>query len=134
MNNNYTALLSKEGLLVKNLHKLVLFVTFQVDVINESIIMMIMIIIVIIIIKARRSDIVLIDKKNQEIFIIHVAISGYFRVRDKEAEKISKYQYLALEIFQMWNTKTRVIPLVIIVLAVLLEKNNKLNIFTISIA
>ena len=46
-------------------------------------------------------DIVLIDKKNQEMFIIDVAIPGDFRVREKEAEKKSKYQDLALEISRM---------------------------------
>ena len=46
-------------------------------------------------------DIVLIDKKNQETFIIDVAIPGDFRVREKEAEKKSKYQDLALEISRM---------------------------------
>ena len=40
--------------------------------------------------------IVLTDKKNQETFITGVAISGSFRFRAKEAEKILKYQDLAL--------------------------------------
>ena len=48
------------------------------------------------VIKAGRAVIVLIDKKNQETFIINVAIPG-----NKEAEKISKYQDLAWEISQM---------------------------------
>ena len=47
------------------------------------------------VIEARCPDIVLIDMKNQETFIIEVVIPGGFRVRDKEAEKISKYQDLA---------------------------------------
>ena len=51
----------------------------------------------------------LIKKKNQETFIFDEAIPGDFCVRDKKA----KYQNLALEIFQMWNTKTRVIPIII---------------------
>ena len=65
------------------------------------------------VIEARCPDIVLRDKKNQEAFIIEVAIPGDIRVRDKEAEKISKYQDLALKTFQIWNSKTRVIPMVI---------------------
>ena len=64
--------------------------------------------------EAKRPDIVLIDKKNQEIFTISdAAIPEDFRVRDKDAEKISKYQDLTLEIYRMWNTKTRVILIVI---------------------
>ena len=63
--------------------------------------------------EAKRPDIVLIDK-NQEIFTISdAAIPEDFRVRDKDAEKISKYQDLTLEIYRMWNTKTRVILIVI---------------------
>ena len=42
-----------------------------------------------------------------------MAIPGNFRVRDKQAEKISKYQDLALEISRMWKTRTRMIPIVI---------------------
>ena len=42
-----------------------------------------------------------------------MAICGDFRVRDKEAEKIAKCQDLALKTFQIWNSKTRVIPIVI---------------------
>ena len=63
--------------------------------------------------EARCSDIVLIFKKNRETIIINVVIPGEFRVRNKEAEKISKYQDFALEICRTLNTKNRVIPKVI---------------------
>ena len=63
--------------------------------------------------EARRPDIVLFDKKNQETFIVDVAIPEDFHVRDKEAEKISQYQDLALEVSRMQNTKSKVIPIVI---------------------
>ena len=43
------------------------------------------------IIESRCPDIVLIDKKNQETFIIDVAIPEDLCVRNKKAEKISKY-------------------------------------------
>ena len=56
---------------------------------------------------------VLIDKKNRRMFIIDVALPGDYHVRDNKAERISKYQDLASEISRMWNTKTRVIPLVV---------------------
>ena len=51
------------------------------------------------VIEARHPDIVLINKKNQETLIIDVAIPRDFRVRVKKAEKVSKYQDLALEIY-----------------------------------
>ena len=57
------------------------------------------------VIDARHPDIVLINK-NQETLIIDLPIPGDFRVSDKEAEKISIYQDLALKISGMWNTKT----------------------------
>ena len=40
--------------------------------------------------EVRRPDIVLIKKNNQETFIIDIAITMNFRVRDQKAEKISK--------------------------------------------
>ena len=40
--------------------------------------------------EARRPDIVLTKKNNQETFIIDMAITMNFRVRDQKAEKISK--------------------------------------------
>ena len=42
-----------------------------------------------------------------------MAIPWDFCVWDEEAEKISKYKDLALEISRMWNTETRVISIVI---------------------
>ena len=58
--------------------------------------------------EARRSDIVLIFQKNRETIIIDVAIPGEFRFKNKEAQKISKYQDSALEICRTLNTKNRV--------------------------
>ena len=43
------------------------------------------------VIEGRPPDIVLIDKNNQETFIINVTIPEDFRVWDKEAENIVKY-------------------------------------------
>ena len=52
------------------------------------------------IIEARRPDIELIDRMNQEMFIIDVATPR--ESVDKKAEKISKYQELSLKISWMW--------------------------------
>jgi hypothetical protein len=47
--------------------------------------------------------------------LIDVAISGDRNVITKEAEKILKYKDLTIEIQCMWNVKTRVIPVIIII-------------------
>jgi hypothetical protein len=44
--------------------------------------------------------------------LIDVAISGDRNVIKKEAEKISKYKDLTIEIQRMGNVKTRVIPVI----------------------
>ena len=43
-------------------------------------------------IEARRPDIVFTDKKEREVVIIDAAILGDERVKDKELEKLEKYQ------------------------------------------
>ena len=45
--------------------------------------------------------------------LIEVAISGDRNVIRKEAEKILKYKDLTIEIQQMWNVKTKVIPVIV---------------------
>ena len=49
-------------------------------------------------IEARRPDIVFIDKKEREVVIIDVAIPGDDRVKDKELEKVEKYQLLKMKL------------------------------------
>ena len=49
-------------------------------------------------IEARRSDIVFVDKKEREVVIIDVAIPGDDGVKDKELEKLEKYQLLKDEV------------------------------------
>ena len=58
---------------------------------------------------ARRPDIVFIHKKEREVVIINVAIQGDDRVKDKELEKLEKYQLL-----KVWRMrKVIVVPFVI---------------------
>ena len=62
----------------------------------------------------RRPDIVFIDKKEREVVIIDVAILGDDRVKDKELEKLEKYQLLKDEIAKVWRVrKVIVVPVVI---------------------
>ena len=49
-------------------------------------------------IEARRPYIVFIDKKEREVVIIDVAFPGDDRVKDKELEKLEKYQLFSDEI------------------------------------
>ena len=65
-------------------------------------------------IEARRPDIVFIDKNESEVVVIDVAISGDDRVKDKELEKLEKYQLLKDETAQVWRMrKVIVVPPVI---------------------
>ena len=65
-------------------------------------------------IEARRPDIVFIDKKEREVVIIDVAIPGDDRMKDKELEKVEKYQQLKDEIAKVWHVrKVIVVPVVI---------------------
>ena len=65
-------------------------------------------------IEARRPDIIFVDKKEREIVIIHVAIPCDDRVKDKELEKLEKYQLLKDEIAKLWRMrKVIVVPVVI---------------------
>ena len=55
-----------------------------------------------------------IDKKEKEVVIIDVAIPGDDRVKDKELEKVEKYQLLKGEVGKVWRMpKVIVIPVVI---------------------
>jgi hypothetical protein len=65
------------------------------------------------IIEARRPDLVVVDKQNSETLIIDIAVPGDFRVVEKEREKISKYQDLAMETGKMWKTRGKVITIVV---------------------
>ena len=65
-------------------------------------------------IEARRPDIVFIDKKETEVVMIDVAIPGDDRVKDKELEKLEKFQLWKDEIAKVWRMqKVIVVPVVI---------------------
>ena len=52
-------------------------------------------------IEARKPDAVLIDKRTKE--VIDIAIPGDKRVKDKEIEKLEKYQILKEEVQGLWK-------------------------------
>jgi len=77
-------------------------------------------------IKANRPDIIYHNKAENMCLLIDVSIPDDNNLMSKEAEKLSKYKDLELEIRKMWNTKTRVVPVVVGALGLLkngFEKN-----------
>ena len=48
--------------------------------------------------EARRTDLIFVDKKAKSCVIIDVTIPGDCRIREKEIEKIEKYQNLKREL------------------------------------
>ena len=74
-------------------------------------------------IEARRPDIVLVDKRCKEVKIIDIAVPGDSRVKEKELEKIEKYQMLREEIRRLWQvSNVTVIPVVVGALGVISDK------------
>ena len=64
--------------------------------------------------EARRPDLILVDKKAKSCVIIDVAIPGDGRIREKEIEKIEKYQNLKRELERLWSLKkVEVVPVVV---------------------
>ena len=45
--------------------------------------------------------------------MVDVAIPVDFRVKDKELEKVEKHQDLVMKVQRIWNTKAKVIPIVV---------------------
>ena len=65
-------------------------------------------------IKARKQDIVVVNKNERSYAIIDIAIPGDVRVSEKEKKKIERYQELKREIKRMWNIRSvKVIPVVV---------------------
>ena len=56
-------------------------------------------------VQARRPDIVVVDKIKKEVKLIDIAIPGDCRVKEKEQEKIEKYEQLKEEIARLWSMK-----------------------------
>ena len=66
------------------------------------------------VIEARRPDLILVDKKAKSCVITDVAIPGDCRIREKEIEKIEKYQNLKRELKRLWSLKkVEVVPVVV---------------------
>ena len=65
------------------------------------------------VIEARRSDLVLVDKKERSCKIIDFVVPADSRIEEKEKDKIEKYQDLGRELQKIWNVKVKIILLVV---------------------
>ena len=64
--------------------------------------------------EARRPDLILVDKKEKSCVIIDVAVPGDCRIRQKEIEKVEKYQNLKRGLKRLWSLKkVKVVPVVV---------------------
>jgi hypothetical protein len=63
--------------------------------------------------RAQRPDAVLHDKTEKTCLLIDVAISDDSNVDTKEAEKLSKYKDLKIDISRMWKLRTKIVPVII---------------------
>ena len=59
-------------------------------------------------IEARKPDIVIIEKRRKEVEVIDIATPGDRRVKEKEIEKIDKYQMLRDEV-RRWKMDKRIV-------------------------
>ena len=65
-------------------------------------------------IEARRPYLIFVDKKTKSCVIIDVAIPGDCWIREKEFEKIEKYQNLKRELKKLWSLKkVEVVPVIV---------------------
>ena len=68
-------------------------------------------------IDARRHDLIVIDKKEQKGIIIDIAVPADVRVKEKEKEKVEKYQDLKKDIKRLWKLgNVEIVPVVVGVL------------------
>ena len=56
---------------------------------------------------------VLVDKKRRTCKIIDFAVPGDSRIEKKEKEKIEKDQDLRRKLQKIWNTRVKILPLVV---------------------
>ena len=65
-------------------------------------------------IKARKPDIVVVNKNKSSCTIIDIAMPGEIRVREKEQEKIERYLELKRKIKRIWDIRSiKIIPVVV---------------------
>ena len=64
-------------------------------------------------IQARKPDLIVVNKENQKVQLIDVAIPWDTRVVEKAREKIEKYQDLKMELRRLWQAEVEVVPIIL---------------------
>ena len=64
--------------------------------------------------EVRRPDLILMGKKTKSCVIIDVAVPGDCKIREKEIEKVKKYQNLKRELKRLWSLKKVEVVLVFV--------------------
>ena len=66
----------------------------------------------------------ILEKKEENALLIDIGVRGDVRVEEKEGEKVMKYQYLACEVKRLWQLRStvRVIPVVLWALGTIPKK------------
>ena len=76
-------------------------------------------------IQHNRPDLVIFNKLNNSTIIADIACPMDHNTKEKEKEKVEKYQELKEEIERIWKTKAKVIPIVVGALGVVSDNLNK---------
>ena len=63
--------------------------------------------------KHNQPDIVLVDHRTRTCLIIDIAVPRDENIREKEQEKVDKYEPLRIELERLWNVDTKVVPVVV---------------------
>ena len=66
------------------------------------------------------------DNELDHTWLIDIAVPGDERVKDKKQEKLEKYQDLAIELREIWNTPVAAAPIVIGALRAVLDLKREL--------
>jgi len=73
-------------------------------------------------IHANRPDLIVVLKEERHAYLIDFSCPFDNNVKNKEIEKVEKYQDLLLEIQRLWNVKAEIVPIVIGALGALSPK------------
>ena len=65
------------------------------------------------VIEARRTDLVVVDKKKRTCKIINFVFPGDSRIEEKEKDEIEKYEDLGRELQKIWNLKVKIMLFVV---------------------
>ena len=75
----------------------------------------------------RRPDLEVVYRRDNQCFIIDIAVSNDSGIFEKEKEKIEKYQDLRREIAKLWSIKTSVVPIVVGALGTVTNNQQQYN-------